>query len=373
MDLIVNAISAQMGGMLTYTRAMAETIGGLIEARDTCTLVVPAPIAGYVHSPAQAVTFESPPGIVRRLVAEFETLDRIIRDRAHPVVFAAANFSLVAPSVPQMVLVRNAIYFDPQYQEHVLPTLSPAATLEYWARRALCIASADKAGVVLTPSETMRSLLVAAAPNVAARTEVAQYGIDLRRFVATGPPDTTDHLRVICHSHVALHKVTWPIVEGVKLARARGADVRLTLVDDASADRRFDRDRRAIADGLREGWLTVSSVAHAQIPALLHRHDLFAIHTLTESYGHPYLEAQAAGLACVVSDIPIAREMCGNAARYTPIFDAAAFADAFESFANDDAALLSARQLAAARAALATRSWREHFTQCVSAARRLAS
>lgn len=59
----------------------------------------------------------------------------------------------------------------------------------------------------------------------------------------------------------------------------------------------------------------------------LYRHArAFVFPTFTEGFGIPPLEALATGIPVVCSDIPVIREVCGDAVRYAPPDDPAAFA-----------------------------------------------
>ena len=57
-----------------------------------------------------------------------------------------------------------------------------------------------------------------------------------------------------------------------------------------------------------------------------------------EGFGIPVLEAMAQGTPVVCSDIPVFREVAGDAARFVPVDDVAALADAIGSLLGDDAA-----------------------------------
>jgi glycosyltransferase involved in cell wall biosynthesis len=182
----------------------------------------------------------------------------------------------------------------------------------------------------------------------------------------------------VCHSLLARHKPARPIVEGVSRARTAGADVTLTLVDPPFGPAHdgmpfIDDERRWVRRGLDEGWLALAGpLPHAAMPELLARHDAFAFHTGCESFGHPYVEAMASGLACVVTDIPVARELVGGAGRYVPLFDARTFADAFVALAEDVDERMSDAASARTRVASLNLTWDRHFARIAQLARSLA-
>jgi glycosyltransferase involved in cell wall biosynthesis len=57
-----------------------------------------------------------------------------------------------------------------------------------------------------------------------------------------------------------------------------------------------------------------------------------------EGFGLPVVEAMAAGTPALVSDIPVMREVAGDAARRLPVGDARAWAAGMQSI-NDDPGL----------------------------------
>ncbi len=379
MNAVVEAVHARTGGVLTYTRQLARVMPRLAGA---VTLVapreaVPAGAAeGLRHVPCPSG------GAIGGIVAAAPVVARALRSGPEPVLFASANFTLQPRSVPQLLLMRNPIYFDPAYEAHVLAHSSPRQRLGVAVRRGLCLASGDVARYVITPTRAMRDMVLAVRPELAGRIEDVPYGVDIARFVAAARdrrPAARGTLRVVSHSLIARHKPTWPIIEGVSRARGRGVDVTLTLLDppiDAVHDEvpGIEQDRRWARRGLDEGWLTVTGkLPHDRIAPLLAQHDAFAFHTVSESFGHPYVEAMASGLACVVTDLAIARELTGDAAEHVPLFDAGAFADAFERLATDPEAAAARGARGQARVAKAGLTWERHFGRVAELMRILAA
>jgi glycosyltransferase involved in cell wall biosynthesis len=49
--------------------------------------------------------------------------------------------------------------------------------------------------------------------------------------------------------------------------------------------------------------------------------DIYVFPSFTESFGHSLVEAMAAGLPVIAADMPVNREVCGDAGAYFGIYD----------------------------------------------------
>ncbi len=81
------------------------------------------------------------------------------------------------------------------------------------------------------------------------------------------------------------------------------------------------RDRIARTPGVQR----LGYVPHEHLPALYRGAAALLFPTLYEGFGLPVLEAMASGTPVAASDIPVCREIGGEAARYAPLDDAEAW------------------------------------------------
>ena len=127
------------------------------------------------------------------------------------------------------------------------------------------------------------------------------------------------------------------------------------------------------ASALRSTWrpIGLGHVTSTQLRRLYEGAMFLAFPSLYEGFGLPVLEAQAAGVPVVASDIPVLREVAGDGALFFPRGDAAAMADRISTLLGDAARwdeLSSAASENAARF-----SWSKSAQETADVFRRVAS
>ncbi|MEM8963954.1 MAG: glycosyltransferase family 1 protein [Acidobacteriota bacterium] len=98
-----------------------------------------------------------------------------------------------------------------------------------------------------------------------------------------------------------------------------------------------ERLEAAVRAGRDEGWLhTFGYLADAEVAALYRHASLVALPSIYEGFGLPVVEAQALGIPLAVSDIPVLREVAGDAAIFAPPGEIPAWTDALKRVLDDD-------------------------------------
>jgi glycosyltransferase involved in cell wall biosynthesis len=131
------------------------------------------------------------------------------------------------------------------------------------------------------------------------------------------------------------NKGVWELLALFETLAPRFPELRLRLVGDGPE--RPALERRLAASGLTGRVQIVGAVAPEQVLRELRSADLFVFPSHYESWGLALVEAMAAGVPVVASDLPGCREVAGEAARLVPVYDPAAWADATGQLIADPA------------------------------------
>jgi glycosyltransferase involved in cell wall biosynthesis len=282
------------------------------------------------------------------------------------VLFSSANFGPLACPCRQALLVRNTIYFDATF----LRRAAPAVRANYLAQRALVLLSMAAAESVLFPSQAMLDVAASHAGGPKPGWRVAHYGTRPDLFYPRESPVPVEgsQVRLLNVSLYCDQKNLGTLLAALRLLHVRDRNrYRLDLTagfgrasleqnpmcPNFSAERALYRDLHASGVAFDTDWKRYTT-----LPDLYRSADIFVFSSYTESFGHPLVEAMATGLPVVASDIPVNRELCGEAAVYFPTFDAEACAAAIRRVAEDGELRRGLREAALARAAAFT--WERH-------------
>jgi len=318
MKILVNAISARIGGIVTYTRNLARS---LAERQVDATIAVSA------RFPENGVRLWRHWASDLRPLSRFlweQTLWRRIVARLKPdVLFSSANFGLLSCPVPQVLLIREGGLFDPFYLANCTPAQGVAPTLQLGFRRRLILESARRSNRVVTPTLAMRELLLHWAPDLAGKIEVNSYGTMSESF-APSPGLRREWradgcLRLIYVSVYYPHKQPELVCRAVAELKRSGRDSHATISMDIRETDDFRGgllDRRILTEALARGDVTLGRRPYESLPELYRTHDVFVFPSISETFGHPMVEAMGCGLPVVVADTPVNREVCGDAALY---------------------------------------------------------
>jgi glycosyltransferase-like protein len=202
--------------------------------------------------------------------------------------------------------------------------------------------------------------------------EVVHNGVDVARFAATDRDLATrlrrragaaDRPLILAVGGIEPRKGSDTLVAAIASLRRSGRRPVLAVVGGHSfQDYRAYRERVLASlpeAGLRLGHdvVLLGTVADAELPAWYAAADVLAFPSTKEGWGLAVLEAMAAGLPVVTSDLPVFREYLrpGRDALLVPVNNAPALAAALAAVLDDDR--LAGRLRSAGRAACERFSW----------------
>lgn len=277
----------------------------------------PAPVVDFPAGPAlERVVYDAPDGLV---IPPWRA--RQILRRLSPLLLAAdANGVLFAPNYlfpPLFRLARGARVAT----IHDLGVWKVAWAVRPDSGEALrerLERTLFEADLLLTPSEAVRRELIdrGVAPG---RARAIHHGTGLVSEDLSGAPPPRTPPRYALHVGTVEPRKNVPVLLAAwRLMRLRGVSPP-PLVLCGGFGWKAEEVRREIAAAEAEGWLVhLGYVTGAELAALYRGAELVALPSFYEGFGLPAVEAMRAGAPLVASDIPVLREVAGEAALYAP-------------------------------------------------------
>jgi glycosyltransferase involved in cell wall biosynthesis len=208
--------------------------------------------------------------------------------------------------------------------------------------------AAQRASVVVTPSEHARSMAAERLGVDPARVVVAPHGVDHSRFVPEGPSEEPSPRFLLYPANLWPHKNHARLLDGLARANDRSISLVLTGNDYGRLDALMDSAERL---GVRERVSHLGFVSHDMLPSLLRGARGMVFPSLFEGFGQPPLEAMACGCAVASSVGGALGEVCSGAVLELDPLDVDSIAAAIDALASDDALVAGLRARGLERAA----------------------
>ncbi|MFQ5472804.1 MAG: glycosyltransferase family 4 protein, partial [Dehalococcoidia bacterium] len=219
-----------------------------------------------------------------------------------------------------------------------------------------------KAQRIITVSDTARTEMLATLRLPPDRVVAIHNGVDFSATEASSAaldwePPNGDAPYVLFGGSFEPRKNLMRLIEAFDLAAHRGLIHDLVMIVDSGsghAHRVMNRARRLpCADRLH----FLSGLDEPALRAVYREATIFAFPTLSEGFGLPPLQAMASGVPVIASDIPIMREVLGEAAYYIDPYSPSDIADALMALGSDGP--LCERLATAGRRRAADFTWEE--------------
>jgi glycosyltransferase involved in cell wall biosynthesis len=374
MRLLINAASANMGGAVTYLANLLRWLPNQ-DLEVEADVYLPRVTRDRIGPALESETIRLHPfphrhtGGARRFIFDQIEIPRLARVHGSDVLFSSTGVGTLRSPIPQLLLVRNTLPFLPGVGE-------ASAGVGARLRLMLSVLSVRAADRVLLPTAAMLDVI---APHVSIgsdRFHVIHYGFDGDEFLtkATARPPVVEEMErlrrdgvrlVLNVSHYARHKNLEVLPRAMARLMGEGRRLKLVLTIPEATDEdrspEFLAFHRQVEAELPGAVIRTGALPHEQLVHLYRAADLFVFPSLTESFGHPMVEAMAAGLPVVASDTAVNREICGSAGVYFPPEDSEAAAVAIADLLDDSTTLQ--RMSSAAEERASAFSW-ARYARC---------
>jgi glycosyltransferase involved in cell wall biosynthesis len=191
---------------------------------------------------------------------------------------------------------------------------------------------------LITPSEAVRRELVASGLAGAQRVTAIHHGPGQQVATADSPTPAGLPERYVLFVGTLEPRKNLETLLAAWRHRALAGPTAPKLVLCGKLGWKSEKLSEEIRRGESEGWLVaLGYVSAAALGEVYRRALVFAFPSRYEGFGLPLLEAAAAGVPLLTSDIPVLREVCGDAAHYAATEDPDAWALGIRKIADDPA------------------------------------
>jgi glycosyltransferase involved in cell wall biosynthesis len=385
--LFINGIGASAGGGLTYLRNVIPHLSRRVDA-ETTVMLNPAirrefgelPNISFVEISESFGTT----GALRRFLREQTAIPKLITRSAAQILISTGNFALWNSPVPQILLSRNSLYVSSDFHRDVRARGEYGIWGDTLVKGFLARQSIRHANVTVAPSESFALEL-----SQWSGKEVVSlhHGFDLDAFTAETAPlpaaaeaqveQARDDLRLLFVSHYNYYRNFETLFRALPLLRERlnGKKVKLFLTCRLSSEANPGSYRAEAASSLvnslrnSDSVVELGTIPYRSLHHLYRACHIYVTPAYAESFAHPLIESMSSGLPVVASDLPVHREICGDAGVYFPRFSPEALAEqvlrVYES--SDLAEQLSKNGIRRAR----DFSWSKHVERLVALAQEL--
>src|ERR1700685_564401 len=384
MHLFFNCLGASAGSGLTYLRNVVPQVSARLDLRATFALATQLRGGPANSTNISFVEKQIAGGSAGRFCWEQSLLPRVIRESGADVLISAGNFALWRSPVPQILLSGNSLYtsvdfYDDLRARKARPILLDTRIRAFFARR-----SVRWADCTVAPSKAFADTLRAwAGGNIIN----IHHGFDREIFFRDQSPlpaaiqnkidSGKNALRLIFVSHYNYYRNFETLLRALPYIRQclPGRNVKLFLTCKLSSEENSGSYCAAPAAalvqqlGISDQVVELGAVPYHYLQHVIRACDIYVTPAYTETFAHPLVEAMACGLPIVASDLPVHREICGNAAVYFPRFSPQPLADQVVRVEQSSALRNHLVEHGAKRSR--DFSWRDHVDQIVSLAHSL--
>jgi glycosyltransferase involved in cell wall biosynthesis len=339
--LFINALAASAGGGVTYIRNLIPQFAVRRDVQATVLLNPLLRLDLQNFSNVRYLEHQEFSGSLTRFWKEQFRLPALIRRSGADLLLSAGNFALRNSPVPQILLSRNSLYTSTDFSRDLLSRRHYTVWLDTKLKAALARQSVRWADFTVAPSRAFAAELEA---WVGREITVIHHGFDRNVFFSDATPlpehvqrelsEDRGALRLLFVSHYNYYRNFETLLRAIPHIRQKLAPrpVKLFLTCKLRSEENPGAYRAGAAAGLvaglgiRENVIELGSIPYGSLHHVYRSCDLYVTPAYAETFAHPLLEAMACGLPIVASDLPVHREICGQAALYFDRFSEQALA-----------------------------------------------
>ena len=331
--VLFSAVSAKSGGSAVYIKNLSRS-RTLKESPHEFIFLVPPVLAsslGELSANIRVITSRAGLGSPwKRFLWDQLVLRRIVKEQMVDILVSASDFGMFFPPCREILMIGNSLYFSSFYSKEILSRKSLKFRIQLFLRRCLVSLSVMSAKVVITPSQSMMTLMRQVIPSLDGKALVNYLGVPMELFPSRPSPNDGEcrenggkPFQILYVSEYGDYKNLTVLLKAVMILSEQGVtDFLLVLTADpwqypeVEAVTR-EEDQALASHPLISPFVKFTGlVPYEDISKLYADSDLFVFPSLAESFGYPLVEAMAMGLPIVASDIPVCREICGKGAVY---------------------------------------------------------
>src|SRR5262245_47927311 len=123
MKILINAVSAKSGGAATYIENLIHSLSKANSPHCYIFLVPPQGVKSSHINCEKVKVFETGIGLSapwKRFLWDQLTIRHLVRKENIDIIVSSSDFGTLWPPCPQILMLRNALFFCPLYREHIL-------------------------------------------------------------------------------------------------------------------------------------------------------------------------------------------------------------------------------------------------------------
>jgi glycosyltransferase involved in cell wall biosynthesis len=384
--LFVNALAASAGGGLTYVRNVIPQIAARNDAMATVLLDTGLRREFQALTNVELLEWEGSSQPALRFWLEQRMVRRLALRSAANVLLSAGNFAVWNSPIPQLLLSRNSLYTSRDFNLDLRLRGETRLWLDNCLKAEFAKWSIHAVDRVVAPSQSFAEELQR---WTGVPISAIHHGFDRDTFLRDHSPlpdavrrkleCTGGAFRLLFVSHYNYYRNFETLIRALPLIRRELAPrpVRLFLTCKLSpgANPGAYRPERAAALvrelNLSEVVVELGSVPYSLLHHVYRSADSYVTPAYAESFAHPLVEAMSSGLPVVASDLPVHREICGEAGVYFQRFSPEELARRI--LAVSGSSELASRLGQAGMLRASAFSWKRHLDQILSLAREVSS